>query len=112
MNALDDTWENEFNTAINDWENGSPDSLTLTTRRVDYEFNCEPVSGSMKVCNGDYGATDWRGLNGVLLGASRRHIYSSNAKMNEYYLKRASMAQRQYTVSFTCLKIHNRVTGL
>ena len=27
-NALDDTWQDEFDAAISDWENGDPDALT------------------------------------------------------------------------------------
>jgi hypothetical protein len=98
LNALDDTWQNEFDTSLREWDNGSPDTLTLTTRRVDYEFECQAETGIMKVCNGDYGATEWRGLNVVLLNFQNRNIYASEAKLNEYYLKEASAAQRQYTM--------------
>lgn len=50
----------------------------------------------MKVCNGDYGDTRWKGINQVLI--SNGWIISSIAKMNEFYLGSASFDQRQYTM--------------
>jgi hypothetical protein len=98
LNALDDNWQSEFETSLQEWEIGAPDSLTLTTRRADYDFECEPLNGILKVCNGDYGETEWKGLNTVLLDFERKWIYSSTAKMNEFYLSGASSAQRAYTM--------------
>jgi hypothetical protein len=98
LNALDDSWQTTFENSLQDWENGTPDALTLTTRRVAYDFECEPETGIMKVCNGDYGATLWKGLNTVFLDQRERWILASAAQMNEYYLKRASRAQKTYTM--------------
>jgi hypothetical protein len=70
----------------------------LTTRREAYEFACTPENGTFKICNGDYGETDWRGINGIILDDFSRAIFSSAAKMNDYYLKAESSAQRQYTM--------------
>jgi hypothetical protein len=98
LNALDDNWQSEFQTSLQEWEIGAPDALTLTTRRIDYDFECEPLNGILKVCNGDYGETEWKGLNTVLLDYERNWIYSSTAMMNEFYLSGASSAQRAYTM--------------
>jgi hypothetical protein len=95
-NALDDDWKVEFDAAIGDWENGSPDALTLTTTRVDVDHNCTQKTGVMKVCNGNYGATGWLGINEVLIQSG--FIFSSVAKMNEYYLLNAEYVERQYTM--------------
>lgn len=98
LNALTDDWQTEFEIAMTDWDVGQPDTLTLTSRRVDVDVDCEPLDGLLKVCNGNYGETDWRGLNVVLLDMERKWIYSSTAKMNEFFLSQASSAQRQYTM--------------
>ena len=52
-NALDDSWQGEYATAVADWENGTPDSLTLSTKKVEVDRVCTPVDGVMKVCSGN-----------------------------------------------------------
>ncbi len=98
LNALTNDWQQEFEKAMAQWDAGDPDTLTLHSERVEVDVPCEPLNGLLKVCNGDYGATDWRGLNVVLLDMQEKWIYSSTAKMNEHFLSRASAAQRQYTM--------------
>ena len=98
LNSLDDSWQQYYTKAVFQWENGVPDTLTLTSRRVDYDPECNQENYVMKVCNADYGETDWRGLNIVLFDKLTKLIYSSAAKMNDFYLKEASNEQRQYTM--------------
>jgi hypothetical protein len=62
INALDTMWYDYFDLAIQEWDNGSPDALTLSTAVASPEFECTTVDGVMKVCNGDYGETDWKGM--------------------------------------------------
>jgi hypothetical protein len=96
INALDEEWQELFTLVVNDWDSGSPDALTLSTIRVSPEFECRPENGALKVCNGNYGETNWRGINTVLL--DNGVIYSSVARMNEFYLQNATLAQRRYTL--------------
>jgi hypothetical protein len=98
QNALDDTWTQEFEIAVSDWESGTPDSLTLPTVRVDMDRACSQVSGVMKVCNGNYGKTGWLGINEILFDSRTKIIQSSVAKMNEYYLLNADFVERRYTM--------------
>ncbi|KAL7488687.1 hypothetical protein ACHAW6_014278 [Cyclotella cf. meneghiniana] len=93
-NALDDTWQSEFQDAVADWEQ-SP-ALVLTTERVDVDHNCTRVDGVMVVCNANFGATGWVGINENELVDNV--IYSSVAKMNEYYLRNAKFDHRRYTM--------------
>ena len=60
-------WDDYFNTYITEWDNGSPDAVTLKVRTMDYDPTCRGVLRAMKVCNGNYGPTDWNGVNQVLL---------------------------------------------
>jgi hypothetical protein len=100
QNALDSTWQEEFAAAVGDWQKS--EALTLTTIEVSVDNTCVKVDGVMKVCNGNYGATGWVGVNEVEMGYMNKSdpgvILSSVAKMNEYYLEHASYAQRQYTM--------------
>jgi hypothetical protein len=97
LNALDDDWKEFFDEAVSDWNSGTPDALTLSTSRVAAESVCEPVNGKMKVCNGDYGATGWRGINELILTGDR--IVNSVAKMNEFYLVGSTSSnEKQYTM--------------
>jgi hypothetical protein len=100
QNALDDTWTQEFGIAVSDWENGTPDPLTLPTVKVATDRACSQVNGVMKVCNGNYGDTGWLGINELLLITQRgvETIQSSVAKMNEYYLLNADFIERRYTM--------------
>ena len=100
-NALDENWQTEFEAAVSDWSES--EVLTLSTKQVDVDHSCTmPKDGVMKVCNGNFGATSWVGINEVALEYTSKdapgYIVSSVAKMNEYYLNNAEYAKRQYTM--------------
>lgn len=99
VNALSTDWHSYFDKAIADWENGSPDVLTLQTSIVSPDPDCTPESDIMKVCNKDYGETGWKGINEIL--TQGKTIVASVAKMNENYLagNSANMEHhKQYTM--------------
>jgi hypothetical protein len=100
QNALDDNWQEEFATAVGDWQES--DVLTLTTTRVAVDHSCQRVDGVMLVCNGNFGETGWVGINEVEIEFASRNapgfIISSVAKMNEYYLYNADWEKRRYTM--------------
>ncbi len=98
VNALDDTWQTEFSTAMNDWENGNPDSLTLTITRAEVDYTCKEIEGVQKVCSANFGDTGWLGLNVLTTLSVSGEILTSVAKMNEYYLRNAEVEERQYTM--------------
>ena len=96
-NALDDAWQEEYEAAFTDWDNGDPDALSLTTKRVEVDNKCTAVKGLMKVCNGNYEETGWLGIN-LMTIQNGIIITDSVAKMNEYYLFNADTTKRQYTM--------------
>lgn len=98
LNALDPKWDSQFARAVQEWDNGSPDVLTLTTRRVRVDPDCDAVAGRLKVCNGDYGETDWYGINALLLTNGGRTIRASTARLNDGLLDRSSAERKQYTM--------------
>jgi len=100
QNALDETWQTEYEAALADWSES--EALTLSSVSVDVDHSCKPVTGLMKVCNGNFGHTGWVGINELQIvyqnGGKAGYIETSVAKMNEYYLLNAAYAQRQYTM--------------
>lgn len=96
INALDTLWNDYFYKAVSEWDNGTPNALNLQTQLGTPESVCTPVDGYIKVCNGNYGATNWRGINKVLL--ENGDIYASAARMNEFYFSGTDLYQRQYTM--------------
>lgn len=90
-------WAGYLEETVSNWDNGTPDAVTLRILSMDnYDPECRAVRMAMKVCNGDYGPTDWRGVNQVLLQDD--YIITSIAKMNDYYLDGTNGAQKQYTM--------------
>lgn len=96
LTALDPSWEEYFYAAVKDWDAGTPDALTLYTDKRDLDEACGAITGYLKVCNGNYGSTNWRGINKVLL--ENGYIYASAARMNEHYFSGKDDAQRRYTM--------------
>jgi hypothetical protein len=96
-NALEDKWTPYFTQYVSEWDKGSPDALTLTTTRVAVDSSCEPAIGVLKVCNGNYGNTDWNGIN-LSLTQIDGYIVSSVSKMNDYFLDGLSENDKKYTM--------------
>ena len=97
--AMEDSWSSLFQTAVDNWDEGFPiDPLTLTVSRVTYDPECVAQVGYIKVCNGDYGATRWKGLNDIAFNSQTNEIVKSSAKINEYYLNQDSDEQKLYTL--------------
>ena len=98
-NSCEDRWTPAFDRYVQEWDSGSgsvPDVLQLTSSRLAYDFDCTEYRGRMNVCNGDYGNTDWRGINIAML--FNGVIISSVAKLNDFHLDQESEAQRLYTM--------------
>lgn len=94
--ALESVWLPYFETAVFQWDNGAPDTLTLAKTYEDHQTVCDPVNFKLIVCNGNYGDTRWRGINKILLADG--YIFASTAKMNEYYFTGSSDTEDQRQV--------------
>lgn len=110
INALDPVWSPYFDKAVQQWDAGYPDALTLFNETASPDSVCTPVNGKLKVCNGNYGATDWRGINKVLL--QNGWIYASAARMNDYYTSNNDGSQRQYTMCHEVRTVGIDMNGL
>lgn len=94
INALDAEWHKYFDDAVANWDNGQPDSLTLSSIQTAPDSKCSPVQGMIKVCNGNYGNTAWKGINEIMV--KRNTIISSIAKINDYYSNEYTDGERRY----------------
>lgn len=92
QSALESKWQGFLDVSMRDWNN-SP-ALVLTLEQIAYESSCRPEIGKLKICNADYGTTDWRGFTIVLLQGNQ--IIASTIKLNDFYS--ASDAWNQYNV--------------
>jgi hypothetical protein len=86
---------------FDDW-NASP-ALSLSSRVRKFDLNpCGHRNGELRVCNGDYGKTGWKGVNEAIYFTSEidgiNYIVSSVAIMNDYYLAGASDIEKQYAM--------------
>jgi hypothetical protein len=95
-NAMEDKYTSAFEEMITKWDNGSPDALILSPTRVTPEVDCNPSVGRLKICSGNYGNTDWRGINFNFV--SNDYIIYSTSKVNNYHLDHENNYQRRYTV--------------
>lgn len=85
-NACDESWTPFFDRSIQDWN--KTEALILKTQRVSHESStCEPSRGRLKVCNGDYGLTEWKGLNTAVMSAATGYVVYSVSKLNDFHLK-------------------------
>lgn len=97
-NALSSDWYTYFDQGIYNWAYGhSPTSLQLTTIVIAADSACSSISGAVKVCNGNYGDTGWKGINEAMVTSSG-FITESTAKMNDYYLQGSTAGEKQYTM--------------
>lgn len=95
-NAMATKYSDAFSEYVSRWDNGTPDALTLTAITVTPDVDCQPSDGRLKLCSGNYGQTDWRGINyNYIVGG---YIQNSISKLNDYHLDSENDYQRRYTV--------------
>jgi hypothetical protein len=97
VNALSDDWQVSFDLAVADWDLGSPDAVDITVEVVSHEIACTAELGKVKVCNGNYGDTKWRGVNEAMFDKDNR-IVETAIRMNEFYLLHMDKGAWQYTM--------------
>lgn len=96
VDALSTTggWEDVFHAVLQQYEEGSPKSLVVSTEKVGYDLDCEPVDNKSKICNGNYGDTKWRGI--TLHLVQDGFLIATTSKMNDFY--KAGLAEKRYTM--------------
>lgn len=95
VDATTSDWRDVLAASVAEWNEAAALELSVETTTTP-DPACRGARGLLKVCNGDYGATSWVGVNEVVLENGR--IVSSVARMNEHYLRDADDNKRRYTM--------------
>lgn len=95
-NALDESWSPYLEEYEALFDQAEPDALSLKIWKVQADSECSPSFGRLKVCNGNYGKTNWEGINLSLVHEG--YIKWSTSKMNDYFLVNESEEKKKYTM--------------
>ena len=88
-NALSDHWQPFFEKSIADWSiNGT---VAFTISNVPDEPECKAEDGFVKICNADYGETNWRGIAKLLV--RNGYLTSASIRMNDIYVVNTTEAK-------------------
>ena len=107
-------WSDYLREAIRDWDlGGTPDGAGWVNEDVvditghdGSNTPCDPMSGNIQVCNGDYGANGWLGI--AQIWASRgknKYIVAGVAKMNDYYHSRSPYSMPAWRQLVMCQEV-------
>lgn len=81
-------WTSHFNAALTDWNKSTVMSLAPVAGTSNK--HCSMVSGTVQVCDGNYGNNGWLGLATINLASGTKHITQGSAKMNDTYFNTAT----------------------
>lgn len=95
-------WDSYLTTAVADWNQStviqSPLVAGQTTPR-----RCNPVAGTIQVCNEKYGQTGWLGIASIWLSGG--HISQGTSKMNDTYYAMAQYNTPAWRAAVMCQEI-------
>lgn len=103
MPVVDNTsgvWNAHVSQAVNDWN-----ASTVIQAPLEYGNNasCSMVTGTIQVCNSDYGATGWLGI--ATISISGGTIVAGSTKLNDNYFNRDAYNNYTWRQLVTCQEI-------
>lgn len=100
VNNTDSGWSGYVETAVADW-NASP----AIEAPLEYGNNssCSFVTGTIQVCNGNYGSNGWLGLASIAISGGK--IVAGTAKLNDYYFDQDRYNTYSWRQLVTCQEI-------
>lgn len=113
-NNLDSSWAPYFNTATTQWTAAKNiDFVSVAgTTTADY---CDPVYGTVQVCNANYGATGWLGYATAYTNGTE--ITAASVQLNDYYFASGRYNTSAWRAMTACQEIghtlglaHNNTT--
>jgi hypothetical protein len=114
-NNMSSAWTTYLVTASSDWSSTASDGQTdsfgnvvanpLRTTLVagTAKGRCQPVSGTVQVCNGKYGSNGWLGLAQIWLSSG--HIVQGTTKMNDTYFSLATYNNANEKAHVVCQEV-------
>ena len=87
-------WQNVLETTMRDWEeSGAVEFTSSSPVTIEHELSsskspiddilCQPIPGKIKICEGNYGETEWKGITLVVLEENK--IVASSIRLNNFY---------------------------
>lgn len=89
LSSLGDQWRPALETTVSDWNAFESMELTVTSSPPDEE--CEPVWGKIKICNDDFGETNWRSSIEVYFRSE--NVVAVSLQVNDFYTLDQGWAQ-------------------
>lgn len=79
-------WGNEFGVAVADWHNDGTilNLAPVVHGNANNREDCTPATGTIEVCNFNYGDNGWLGIASVWISKGK-NISKANSKMNDHY---------------------------
>jgi len=100
VNNTSAVWTGYVETASADW-NASP--VIASPFAYGSNPNCSMVSGTIQVCNDNYGSNGWLGLATISISGSQ--ILAGTTKLNDYYFMQAGYNTFSWRQLVTCQEI-------
>ena len=101
-------WKYALENAVYDWNTGpsggpaSPFDLTATTGETSPR-KCQPVTGTVQVCNYTYGYRGWLGVAQIWLDG--KHITEGTVKLNDSYFQSSTYDSVAWRAFVTCQEL-------
>lgn len=89
--ALDDHWQADLEVSVDKWNAFGAIDLTIVNVARETDEGCEPVWGKVKICNLNYGETNWRGLIEVFFRSG--NVVATSLRVNDFYSMERGWAQ-------------------
>lgn len=100
VDNTDSSWIGYVDTAVMDW-NASP--VIAASLERGNNSSCSFITGTIQVCNDDYGGNGWLGLASIAL--SNGKIIGGTVKLNDYYFNSSSYNTYSWRQLVTCQEI-------
>lgn len=101
-NNLDATWSPYYNNATSQWNAANNIDFVAVAGSAPTS-TCDPVYGTVQVCNGNYGANGWLGYATVY--TSGTIVVEATVKLNDYYFGMARYNTTAWRAMTMCQEI-------
>lgn len=99
---VDSRWDSYLRVAVDDWNKSTVIQSPLVPGSTNPK-NCKAVSGTIQVCNSNYGRTGWLGIAQIWI--SNGHISQGITKLNDTYFDTATYNKPEWRAMVTCQEI-------
>jgi hypothetical protein len=100
---VNSVWDGYLNTAIADWNKSTVINSPKAVGSAGDPKRCNPVAGTIQVCNALYGQRGWLGIASIWL--SNGHISQGTTKLNDTYFNMARYNTPTWRQLVTCQEV-------